>query len=114
MSWNEVNMIHVKNEVESETDTYTALADSDDFRQQLYDYLSVLEPVVEGDNSIVGLVVVSGDKILGSDIFASNSLFQKPISQLAARLHHRSDYQRQTTHSFHQGGTGISRPFSKK
>lgn len=80
--WNEVAMLNVKNEVKSETDSYTALSEKGDFQQELYDYLAILEPIVEGDEQIVGMVMVTGDKILGSDIFATHQLFQNQYRTL--------------------------------
>jgi hypothetical protein len=73
--WNKVSEINAKNNTENSTGTYTMLEQSADYKGKLDRYIAFFKDRIKNEKDIVGVIVVSGDKVLGSDIFASNDLF---------------------------------------
>jgi hypothetical protein len=73
--WNKVSEINTKNKTENSTGTYTALDQSSDYNAKIKKYISSLQPKINALKDIVGVIVVSGDKVLGADIFATHDLF---------------------------------------
>jgi hypothetical protein len=73
--WNKVSEINKKNKTETATSTYTALEQSPDYTSKINKYLSFFTPVINAERDIVGVVVVTGDKVIGADIFATHELF---------------------------------------
>jgi hypothetical protein len=73
--WNKVSEINTKNKTENSTGTYTALDQSSDYNAKIKKYISSIQPKINELKDIVGVIVVSGDKVLGVDIFATHDLF---------------------------------------
>lgn len=73
--WNKVEEINDANKTSTETKTYTALERSQDYSSKLKKYISFFEPAITAEKDIVGVVVVTGDKVMGADIFATHELF---------------------------------------
>jgi hypothetical protein len=82
--WTKVEEINLKNNTTNATSTYTALDRSAEYNQKMSKYISYFIPLLKEQKDIVGVIVVSGDKVIGADIFASNDLF---IQNLDALLH---------------------------
>ena len=81
--WSKVEEINSKNKTETATSTYTAISNSGSFTKTLDSYLKYFSTKFS-DPNIIGLVVVSGNKVLGCDLFATNALFK---GQLQSLLH---------------------------
>jgi len=79
--WNKVAEINKKNKTETETRTYTAITISDDFSTRLNGYLKFFNDKLTNPN-IIGVIVVSGNKVLGCDLFATNDLFRGQYQSL--------------------------------
>lgn len=80
--WKKVKEINVKNKTETNTQTYTALEQSSDYKSKIAKYISFFLPRIKAEKDIVGVIVVSGDKVVGADIFASNDLFIRSFESL--------------------------------
>jgi hypothetical protein len=75
--WEEVGKTVKKNNTETNTGTYTSLVNSETYNKELKAYLDHFTAVLEQHPNCVGFVGVSGDKIIGCDIFATADLFKK-------------------------------------
>lgn len=75
--WDEVSKTVKKNKAESSTGAYTNLINSENYQKELKEYLQFFNKALENTNSCIGFVGVSGDKIIGCDIFATSELFKK-------------------------------------
>lgn len=73
--WNKVAEINDANKTSTETKTYTALEQSQDYSLKLNKYISFFEPGIIAEKDIVGVIVVTGSKVMGADIFATHDLF---------------------------------------
>ncbi len=74
--WAKVAEVNLKNSVDPSTGTYTALAKSDSLNAEIDGYLKFFKPLLLADSNIIGFVAVTGDTIIGCDLFASNDLFK--------------------------------------
>jgi len=66
------------------TKTYTALTQSTDFTKNLKEYTDFFKNKLGGQKDIIGVVVVTGNKVVGCDMFATNALFKQNIENLLA------------------------------
>lgn len=82
--WKKVGELTAKNNAESSTKTYTALEGSDEFTKKRDAYLTSLTDKLSSIENCVGFVAVSGNKVIGTDVFGHPNLFQK---QSKALLH---------------------------
>ena len=80
--WKVIEKINRKNEVVSKTQAYTELAQSGVFRTQFMDYFGFFKDVFKEQKNVIGLVVVSGNEILGCDLFATPHLFEQKYNSL--------------------------------
>jgi len=80
--WSKVSEINKKNKTETATSTYTALDKSSDYTSKMSKYLSFFTPVINSEKDIVGVIIVTGDKVLGADIFATHELFMQNFDGL--------------------------------
>jgi hypothetical protein len=81
--WSKVEEINDKNKTQTATKTYTAISSSNTFTKNLDAYLAFFNNKFT-DPNIIGLVVVTGNKVIGCDLFATNALFR---GQLQSLLH---------------------------
>ena len=79
--WSKVEEINQKNKTESPTSAYTAINTSDSFSKKLVGYLKYYANRLTNPN-IVGVIIVTGNKVLGCDLFATNSLFRGQYQSL--------------------------------
>lgn len=82
--WSKVDEINTKNKTTNNTKTYTAMTSSKDYSDKLKSYVDFYKKVFTGNDSIIGFTAVSGDKILGCDMFATNDLFKKNMESLVS------------------------------
>jgi hypothetical protein len=82
--WEKVDEINSSNKTTTSTKTYTALTNSADFTKKLDKYLSFFKSKFAADPAVIGVVVVTGNKVLGCDMFATHDLF---VQQYESLLH---------------------------
>ena len=82
--WSKVEEINVKNVTITPTKTYTALSSSKSYAKKLDDYLTFFRNKFAANKNVIGVVVVTGNKVLGCDLFATPALFK---SQFPSLLH---------------------------
>jgi len=80
--WDAVEDVTNKNQASTSTGTYTALAESEEYQKELVEYNQYFNTEFDKIENCIGFVAVSGDTILGCDIFATNSLFAKQRKNL--------------------------------
>ena len=80
--WKEVKVVTDSNKASSSTGAYTALASSKNFTSDITAYRTFFKTILSRDTTIIGFVAVSGDSILGCDLFASHSLLIKHVDRL--------------------------------
>ncbi|HEX5149855.1 MAG TPA: DUF6569 family protein [Parafilimonas sp.] len=80
--WNKVDEMNSKNKTSTATKTYTALNNSTDFNKRLEQYTRFFGSRFSVDENIIGVVVVTGDRVLGCDMFATHDLFIKQYTSL--------------------------------
>lgn len=82
MVWAAVGNLTTTHKATSTTETYTALEKSKDFTVERNKYLAYFEDKMEGKDNVVGMVVVSGNEVLGTDMFNHPNLFKKQYKVL--------------------------------
>jgi len=75
--WEEVGKTVKKNNTETNTGTYTSIVNSKKYNSELNEYLKFFLESLKTNSNCIGFVGVSGDKIIGCDIFATSDLFGK-------------------------------------
>jgi hypothetical protein len=80
--WSKVADITNKNNAGSSTGTLTALKESESYNSELKKYLIHFKDLLGGEEDVIGMVAVSGDKILGCDMFATHGLFKSHYANL--------------------------------
>jgi hypothetical protein len=82
--WNKVAETTSKNNASTSTGTLTALDKSGDLSIDLARYTIHFKNVFASQPDVIGVVVVTGDKILGCDMFATHEIFMKQYPNLLA------------------------------
>ena len=80
--WKKVSETTEKNNANTSTGTLTALKQSGDFSKELKEYTDFFGKLILGENDIIGVIAVSGDGILGCDMFATHDLLGKYFPSL--------------------------------
>lgn len=80
--WEEIAKENRRDRVRTNTDAYTAHANSPDYIQRENEYLSYFNPKFQNKENIVGIVGVTGGVVMGCDIFASSELFYREYNNL--------------------------------
>lgn len=80
--WNEVDAVRSTFNITTPTKNYTGLESSEDFTKQRNDYLNFFTDKFENSDDVIGIVAISGNKILGTDIFGHPNLFKKQYKSL--------------------------------
>jgi hypothetical protein len=79
--WDKVAEVTSSQEVESFSNAYAGLESSESFTQNRDQYLGQFKAGFNEDN-VVGIIAISGNQILGTDIFGHSELFQKAYEAL--------------------------------
>ncbi|MFI5218284.1 MAG: ARPP-1 family domain-containing protein [Bacteroidia bacterium] len=80
--WDRVSDVTSKNAAESSTGTYSAMDSSSAYKKDIGGYKSVFTALLKDKTDVIGFVAVSGDKILGCDMFATVDLFRNQFDNL--------------------------------
>ena len=82
--WKEINNQLEKDKIKTKTNSYLSRDKDKAFTVQQAEYWQYIENKLahQPDSNVVGVICMSGDKILGSDIFASNNLFYGKVQPL--------------------------------
>lgn len=73
--WEKVAEINKKNEVKTSTGALTAAKDADKLNAQLKNYKNWFASSFRDQPDVIGIVAVSGKKVLGCDMFATHEMF---------------------------------------
>ncbi len=82
MVWEKVDEITAQNKAKSATGTYNALQNSEEFKEKYNAYENFFAKAFSNFDYCIGFIGVSGDSIIGCDIFATPQLFQKQSKSL--------------------------------
>lgn len=80
--WEKVDKTTQANSAFTSTKTYTALENSEEYQQKLKAYLEKFENAFKDETKVIGVVAVTGDKVMGCDLFATHDLFNDAYSSL--------------------------------
>ena len=80
--WKEIFGQLEGNAIKSPTLAYTARKQDKKYMLQEVEYFRYFYDKIIKDSSITGIVCVSGDKVIGTDIFAGNNLFREELEPL--------------------------------
>lgn len=80
--WAKVADINQANGTTTSTGTYTAVTESEKYRTEVAQYLAEFKKNLEHTPDVVGLLAVTGDRIIGCDIYATTDLFKNNMSNI--------------------------------
>jgi hypothetical protein len=80
--WDKVSETTAKNKAGTSTGTLTALNASGDFNKQIKKYTDYFGGLILPEEDVIGVVAVSGNKVLGCDMFASHTLLKAHYKNL--------------------------------
>jgi hypothetical protein len=80
--WAKVEDINKANKTETATSTYTAITTSAGFTKKLAAYTQFFSNKFKSEQNVIGVIVVTGNKVLGCDLFATPALFSSQFNSL--------------------------------
>lgn len=80
--WGKVAEVTDKNGASSSSGTYSALEDSEDYQANMKKYLDKFTDAFADDPTVIGVVAVTGDKVIGCDLFATHAMFTQSFNNL--------------------------------
>ncbi len=79
--WSKVDELNQKNKTVTATKTYNALNNSAEYNKKLQNYIQYFKDKFSNED-IIGVIVVSDNRVLGCDMFATHDLFQLQFNSL--------------------------------
>lgn len=84
--WRDVAVVTTANNADESagnvSGTYNGLEKNEAFVKQREEYLAAFKASFDSSANVIGVVAMSGNKVIGSDIFYSNELFRKQYQNL--------------------------------
>jgi hypothetical protein len=80
--WKKVDMHTSINDASSKTCAYTNLENSKEYQDKLKKYMNKFEKSFVNNNKVIGFIAVTGNEIIGCDLFATNDLFKDSYKSL--------------------------------
>lgn len=80
--WDQVDNIRTKYSIDSGTKAYADLETNDEFVSDRTNYERFFSDKLANNETIIGFVALSGDKILGADVFGHPTLLNRQFSSL--------------------------------
>ncbi|HYV93426.1 MAG TPA: DUF6569 family protein [Chitinophagales bacterium] len=80
--WDEVKIVTNKNSASSSTGSYNALEKSPSFKNEHDEYEKFFGHKFDETENVIGVIVVSGDSVIGCDIFCTPDLFRREFINL--------------------------------
>ncbi len=80
--WDEISKENKRDRVRTNTEAYTAHANSPEYIKRENEYLAFFNEKFRNKDSIIGFVGVTGGVVIGCDLFASTDLFYREYNNL--------------------------------
>lgn len=73
--WQKVDEHTAANGAASETKTYTNLENSEEYQKSVLEYTEAFKDAFKDDPRVIGVIAVTGNEVMGLDLFATHDLF---------------------------------------